>query len=202
MDQILTLPFRLEILALTLLGWLVIYFFVNRLKVDPLNRLDLGTKLDRKIPFLPQFAPVYFSTYFFVVQPFFILSKAPQFYWMLISFASISVIASLFHAAVPSKIERKENLAVDNLSGWMLDRFQKTCKPYGNFPSMHVGLSVPVVAANYMVGGVVVGSISLVWAILIALSTLFTKQHYIWDVLAGVMSGLLIFSVTYWFVLR
>ena len=201
MDQILSLPFRLEILALTLLGWLVIYFFVNRLKVDPQKRLDLGTNLDRRIPFVPQFAPVYFSTYFFVIQPFFILSKATQFYWMLISFASISIIASLIHALVPSKIERRENLAQDNIPGWLLGQFQKTCKPYGNFPSMHVGLSVPVVAANFLAGGLLMGSISLVWAVLIALSTLFTKQHYILDVLAGIFSGALIFSVTFWFFL-
>ena len=202
MDQILSLPFRLEILALTLLGWLVIYFFVNRLKVDPQKRLDLGTNLDRRIPFVPQFAPVYFSTYIFVIQPFFILSKATQFYWMLISFASISLIASLIHALVPSKIERRENLAEDNIPGWLLSQFQKTCKPYGNFPSMHVGLSVPVVAANFLAGGMLMGSLSLVWAVLIALSTLFTKQHYILDVLAGVFSGVLIFSVTFWFFLN
>ncbi len=201
MDHILTLPFRLEILGLTFLGWLIIYFFVNRLKVKSQDRLDLGTAFDRKIPFVPQFALIYFSTYIFVVQPFIILSKANQFYWMLASFASISIIASLIHALVPSKIERRENLDTGNLSGWLLGQFQKTCKPYGNFPSMHVGLSVPVVAANFLVGGVGIGSLSLLWAILIALSTLFTKQHYILDVLAGIFCGIVIFFLTFWLML-
>ncbi|MCX6082355.1 MAG: phosphatase PAP2 family protein [Chloroflexi bacterium] len=201
MDHILTLPFRLEILGLTFLGWLIIYFFVNRLKVKSQDRLDLGTAFDRKIPFVPQFALIYFSTYIFVVQPFIILSKANQFYWMLASFASISIIASLIHALVPSKIERRDNLDTGNLSGWLLGQFQKTCKPYGNFPSMHVGLSVPVVAANFLVGGVGIGSLSLLWAILIALSTLFTKQHYILDVLAGIFCGIVIFFLTFWLML-
>ena len=62
------------------------YFFVNRLQVDPNRRIDLGTELDRKIPYMPIFALVYFSTYLFVVQPFFILTDARQFYWMLTSF--------------------------------------------------------------------------------------------------------------------
>ena len=198
MDTILSLHFRLEILTLTLLGWLGVYFFVNRLQVEPQRRLDLAIPLDRRIPFVPQLALVYFSTYIFVIQPFIILSEARQFYWMLASFGSITAIASLIHAAVPSKIERNEILDADGLSGKMINLFQKTCKPYGNFPSMHVALSVPVVGANFIAVGPVMGSVTLIWAILIALSTLYTKQHYILDVLAGLVGGLLIYSLTYW----
>jgi membrane-associated phospholipid phosphatase len=197
-DTILSLSFRLEILALTLLGWLTIYFFVNRLQVELQSRLDLAMSLDRKIPFVPQLALVYFSTYIFVIQPFIILSDARQFYWMLASFGSITGIASLIHATVPSKIERINNLDADGLSGKLINLFQKTCKPYGNFPSMHVALSVPVVGANFMVAGPTMGIVTLVWAILIALSTLFTKQHYILDVLAGLVGGVLIYSLMYW----
>jgi membrane-associated phospholipid phosphatase len=189
------------ILAMTLLGWLVIYFFVNRLQVEANRRMDLGIPLDQQIPYVPLFALVYFSTYIFVVQPFFILSNGRQFYWMLTSFVSISVLSSLIHATVPSKIERVELVTAGGLSGLMLGLFQKTCKPYGNFPSMHVGLSVPVVAVNFMVGGPVIGSFVLIWAILIALSTLFTKQHYLLDVLAGFMGGLVISATIFWLML-
>jgi membrane-associated phospholipid phosphatase len=194
----LSLQYRLEILGLTLLGWLIIYFFVNRLQVEPQRRIDLGLAIDRKTPYVPLFALVYFSTYPFVLQPFIILSDARQFYWLVACFASITIISSLIHATIPSKIERVEQVTAGGVSGWMLGLFQKTCKPYGNFPSMHVGLSVPVVAANFMVAGPVIGSITLVWAVLIALSTLFTKQHYILDVLAGVVGGVLIFALTFW----
>ena len=201
MEETLSLSFRLIILVLTLLGWLVIYFFINRIQVDPVRRIDLGTELDRKTPYIPLFALVYFSTYIFVVQPFFILSNRRQFYLMLTSFILISVISSLIHATIPSKIERVEQVTTGGLSGWMLGLFQKTCKPYGNFPSMHVGLSVPVVIANFMAGGPIAGSIMLVWAVLIAVSTLYTKQHYILDVCAGLIGGLIISALTFWLVI-
>jgi membrane-associated phospholipid phosphatase len=201
LDKTLSLSFRLVTLSLTLLGWLIIYFFVNRLQVDPARRIDLGTKLDRQIPYVPLFALIYFSTYVFVVQPFFILSNARQFYWMLTSFVSISMISSLIHATVPSKIERVEQGTTGGVSGWMLALFQKTCKPHGNFPSMHVGLSVPVVVANFMANGPIIGSIVLVWAASIAISTLYTKQHYLLDVLAGFLGGLVVSALTFWLIL-
>ena len=201
MESSLSLQFRLGIMGLSMLGWLVIYFFVNRLQVEPERRLDLGTAFDRRIPYVPLFALVYFSTYVFVIQPFLILSDARQFTWMVTSFVLISVLSSAIHATVPSKIERVEQVTAGGVSGFLLSLFQKTCKPYGNFPSMHVGLSVPVVAANYMAGGAVAGNLTLVWAILIALSTLYTKQHYILDVLAGVAGGLVIFGLTFWWMM-
>jgi membrane-associated phospholipid phosphatase len=198
LDGTLSLSFRLVTLALTLFGWLVIYFFVNRLQVDPSHRIDLGTELDQKTPYVPLFALVYFSTYIFVIQPFFILSNTRQFYLMLTSFVLISVISSLIHATFPSKIERVEQVTAGGLSGCMLGLFQKTCKPYGNFPSMHVGLSVPVVVANFIARGPTAGTIMLVWAVFIAVSTLYTKQHYILDVFVGLMGGLVITALTFW----
>ncbi len=198
MNSPLSFSFRMEILALTLTGWLIMYFFINRREVAYQRRLDFGTEWDRKTPYLPLFAPMYFSTYIFVIQPFFVLSDARQFYIMLISFIAISVLSSLIHATVPSKIERVEEVTIGGTSGWMLGLFQKTCKPYGNFPSMHVGLSVPVVAANFMAGGPAVGITILIWGVLIALSTLFTKQHYIVDVLAGMTGGVAIFILVFW----
>jgi membrane-associated phospholipid phosphatase len=198
MNSTLSLSFRMETMFLTLLAWLTMYFIVNRLPVNADQRLDLGITFDRKIPFLPQFAPVYFSTYLFVIQPFLFLKDEKLFYIMLVSFATISFSATLVHALVPSKIERIERQNTENLSGWMLDIFQKTCKPHGNFPSMHVGLSVPVVVINLLTGGIFAGSISLIWAVLIALSTLYTKQHYILDVFAGLAGGSAIFVLIFW----
>ena len=181
-----------------LIAWLGIYFAVNRLQVDPKRRLDLGTSLDRRLPFVPHMAPVYFSTYLFVLQPFILLAEAKEFYWMVTSFVSISLLAGLIHATVPSRIRRVENLDAHGLPGKLLGLFQRVCKPHGNFPSMHVALSVPVVGASFMGGGPLVGTVALGWAVLIALSTLLTKQHYILDVLSGMLGGGLVFALTFW----
>ncbi len=195
MIQPLTFGFRLEILILVFAGWLIMYFIVNRRQAIAAEHMVMVSDYDRAIPYIPLFALVYFSTYIFVIQPFFVISNPRQFNVMVISFAVISLLYSTFHAIVPSKVERIENVKQDGISGRMLDVFQGICQPYGNFPSLHVGLSVPVVMANYLVFGLKGGLIALFCAILIAVSTLFTKQHYIMDVLAGFMGGLLIYGL-------
>jgi membrane-associated phospholipid phosphatase len=201
METVLPLTYRLQILALTLLGWLGIYFAVNRRHLEPQRRLDLATSLDRRIPFVPAWALVYFSTFPFVLMPFVVLTEAGQFYWTLASFITITLTSQLLHAAIPSQIQRVEKLNNLGASGWMINIYQHICKPYDNFPSMHMGLSVPAVGACYMAGGSTVGSLVLVWAVLIALSTLFTKQHYIWDILAGVMIGVVVYAFLYWVIM-
>ena len=201
MNTTLSLAYRLEILALTLLIWLIIFFVINRRQVEPQQRLDLVTKFDRKIPFVPVWVLVYFSTYPFVLQPFIVLTEARQFYWTLASFILITLTSHVVHAVIPSQVQRVEKLDNLGVSGWMINMFQRICKPYDNFPSMHMGLSVPAVGAGYMAGGPVAGSLMLVWAVLIALSTLFTKQHYIWDVLTGALGGVVIYALMYWVIM-
>lgn len=200
MDATISIPIRLATIVLVSLVWLIFYFFFNRLKVDPQRRRDFGLPIDKKIPFLPAFAWVYFSIEIFVLHPFLFLSEARPFYWMLSCFMLNTILFSLIHFIIPSKVERLEHDKTGGIAGKMLRQWQKTCKPYGNFPSMHTGFSVPVVIANYMVLGTIAGSITLVWAILIALSTLVLKQHYILDMLAALGLGMFTSALTFWLI--
>ena len=61
---------------------------------------------------------------------------------------------------------------------------------YNCFPSLHVAQCfVAAFACQRVHRGV--GAVSLVWAVLVALSTLFTKQHYVVDVVGGIaLAGL------------
>jgi membrane-associated phospholipid phosphatase len=201
LDSTLSLSLRLTILVLCTLLWLVAYFFINRLQVEPQRRKNFSFSIDRKIPYVPLFAIVYFSTVPFLFVPFVILSETQQFCWMVACYTAITVISSLIHATLPSKIERVEQVNTGGITGRMLRLFQKNFKPYGNFPSMHVGLSVPAVIAYFMGCGILAGSIAAIWAVLIALSTLFAKQHYILDILAGFAGGILIAALAYLLIL-
>jgi len=134
MTETLYLPYRLKALAMTLLIWLLIFFLINHLKIELQRRIDLGSPLDRKIPFVPLFAPIYFSTYPFVRQPFILLSSGQQFYWVLASIASISLVSSVIHFTHPSKVERVLHVETGGVSGWTLDLILKNLKNLQQFP--------------------------------------------------------------------
>jgi len=192
---ILSLPIRIGIITLAITLWLIVFFTVKKHRVAPESRLYLATQLDLKIPFLPRMALVYFSTYIFILLPFLKLSNARLFVGILVSYVVVTLVSTVIHVILPSQVKRIDDLAPYGLSGKLLDIFQQICKPYDNFPSMHVGYSVLVVGVYFLTSGTLLGSIVLVWAILIALSTLFTKQHLILDVLAGTLNGAIVFTL-------
>ncbi len=198
METVLSLPIRAGIIILAVVLWLVVFFTVKRHQVVPESRRYLATNLDRRIPFLPKMAIVYFSTYIFILLPFLKLSDKRLFVAILASYVVVTLISTLVHVAVPSQVKRVDDLSEYGLSGKMLGIFQQICKPYDNFPSMHVGYSVLVVGVYFLTSGSILGSLILVWAVMIALSTLFTKQHLILDVLAGTLNGAIVFSLMVW----
>jgi len=71
------------------------------------------------------------------------------------------------------------------------------CKPYDNFPSTHIAFAVIAAGMIFLSSGPILGSIMLVWALLVVLSTLLTKQHNILDITAGGLLGLAVFALIF-----
>lgn len=80
-------------------------------------------------------------------------------------------------------------LTIDGFASWGLQLFYDVDQPYGCFPSLHVAYSFVGATACYrMHRGV--GKAAMVWASLIAVSTVYTKQHFVIDAIAGAIVGL------------
>ena len=90
----------------------------------------------------------------------------------------------------PTSAPRLETVAVTGFSTWTLQALYGMDPPYNCFPSLHVAYSfVAAFACRRVHRGV--GLAAIVWASLIAISTLFTKQHYVADVIGGTVAALL-----------
>jgi len=69
--------------------------------------------------------------------------------------------------------------------------------PYNCFPSLHVGFSMTAGLWTYYADKTKFGLAVLIWAILVSVSVLFVKEHYIADLLGGAIlagSMFLLFS--------
>lgn len=76
----------------------------------------------------------------------------------------------------------------DGFSAWTLRLAYSLDPPYNCFPSLHVAYAFVSALTCYRVHRGV-GTAAALWAALIGVSTLYTKQHYVADVIVGALAA-------------
>jgi membrane-associated phospholipid phosphatase len=144
--------------------------------------------LDDRIPFRPGLSPVYFSAYGLGVVGYLAVVENPVLPRVVIGYFLLFIVCVFFYWFLPSRIERGDPAASPLLRARWLAAYQRTAAPYNNFPSMHTAFcaySALVVLRFFQPAWL--GWLMLLWVGLVMASTLFTKQHYILDLLAGML---------------
>jgi membrane-associated phospholipid phosphatase len=140
--------------------------------------------LDRAIPLEPAWMLVYGSLYIFVVTlPILVVRERTLIRRAMQSYLLVMGLSYAIFLLYPTRASRPE-VAGDGFAAWSLRVMYDIDPPYNCFPSLHVAYSfISALACARVHRGV--GRGALAWASLIAVSTLFTKQHYVLDVIAG-----------------
>jgi membrane-associated phospholipid phosphatase len=140
--------------------------------------------LDRLIPLGPEWAPIYGSLFLLVILPAFVVHQQEHVRRTIYAYLMVWLVGYVFFLAYPTLTPRPPQLADEGFFAWMLRAIYSTDVEYNCFPSLHVAQSFLSALTCYRVHrGVGIGA--GIWATLVSLSTLFTKQHYVLDVLAG-----------------
>ncbi len=176
--------------------WLGISLRLNDWADSRSSHYSTALEIDNKIPFIPAFASVYFSAYILGNMAYILLFMDPELFRVVVGHLILLIVAILCYVLFPCRVNRRENLSVTNVSTYLISKFQHTSKPYNSFPSMHCAYCFFTAFVIFHYVGFAVGVIMLVWASLVALSTLLTKQHHLIDVFAG--AGLA--SLVYWII--
>ena len=169
------------------------YFVCNALNAHA-QCYTLETSVDRAIPFTPAWVWVYVT--YDVVVPIPILLTV----WgrgALRRIAVIFICASLVEYAVfllyPTTVPRP---TLPDLLGpseqWLRDVVWRLDLPYNAFPSQHISHSYIAAFATWR-HRPSWGPYAVAWATMIALSTLFIKQHWFLDIAAGFALAALFF---------
>ncbi len=180
--------------------WLVVLVVVVSLYF-PINRMAEGgvvleTTLDPSIPLAPVWIIPYLSGLaLFILVLLWAYRKMPS--AMYASFVTTNLIAAgvayTIYLVYPTFVLRPTITGTDTLSRWMAWLYAAD-RAYNAFPSSHTFYTV--IAWLYLWGWQPrLRIIATVMAILIILSTLFTKQHHIPDLVAGVILGVASFWV-------
>jgi membrane-associated phospholipid phosphatase len=188
----------------------VFYFLLNSVVYDWTGSLyahgfHLNTALDNAIPFVPEWAIFYLYLFYplsALTMAWFALADHRKGYPLAFSLILINVVADLLYIVFPvtTDIYRQELLAhplVGNAFASAMYAHYGTDPSFNCFPSLHAAVATITFYAwhryarllrSAVVRGISIGM--LVVGIGVVLSTLFVKQHYIADEVAGVLLAL------------
>ena len=151
---------------------------------------NLLTDLDHIIPFNPHFIWIYHTFLpVIAVTLIFLLKRKDLFIRATVALLLATLILAFFYIAFPSYYPREAYSDTSSLSGFLVDITRRLDGAHNTFPSSHVTFSwlatfyISLSACAQKNRWIKLGYI--VWAILISISTLAVKQHYIVDVLSG-----------------
>lgn len=183
--QSLTRPYRVPISLIILVSLVPLYIFIPEVLTGRTFHVP-EVALDRVVPLLPAWSLVYGALYFFlIVLPVLIVREEEYVRRTVHSYLLIWITAYVCFLVYPTAAPRPAKITGDGFTAWSLTILYSADPPYNCFPSLHVAHSfVSALACSRVHRGV--GTAAILSASLVALSTLFTKQHYVLDVIAGI----------------
>lgn len=142
------------------------------------------------VPLQPAWSLVYLSLYFSCFVPLVVMRQEEQIRRTVLAYLLVWITAYACFLLYPTVLPRPPRQVIgEGFSAWILQLiYPCDAPPYNCFPCLHVAQPVVAALTCYRVSRGV-GLAAGVWAALIAVSTLFTKQHYVVDVIAGVALG-------------
>jgi membrane-associated phospholipid phosphatase len=143
--------------------------------------------LDRLLPLTPMWALVYGALYaFLIVLPVFVIQQQELIRRTVWAYLTVWTAAYICFILYPTVAPRPDTVAGKGFAVWGLQFLYSADPPYNCFPSLHVAHSFVSALACWRVNRTL-GFIAVSCASLVAVSTLFTKQHYVADLLAGIL---------------
>ena len=170
------------------LAFCVPYFTLQRVTFFPVRRLPL-TALDRLVAFQPRWVYAYQSIYLLFPTTAWLASTRGELARYARGFLALSLAGFAFFLLLPVEGPRPVALPADG----MLRLLHAYDRPLNAFPSLHVGLAVYTVLFGRRIltqatpGVRMFLVVEWAWVVLIAYSTLATKQHYAIDLPAGAL---------------
>lgn len=174
-----------------------LYFPVSQIAVK-LDPIDVSTGFDESIPFVSEWIYVYAAIYFSAVLPIFLIKDRRLFLRMTMAYIALESSALIFFLLFPVQMTlRPTDVPLEGLANWGIHLCYHFDLPVNCFPSLHVGNAILGALACLKVDRLI-GVISYVVALLIIVSTMLIKQHYVADAVAGFVLA----NLCYWIFVR
>jgi membrane-associated phospholipid phosphatase len=169
---------------------LLIAFLIVKSIYLPLNKRKSKyywkIKWDDSIPLVPIFIIPYLGYFAIVIFSVIALWNTPYIYEFLISYICSYILAGIFWYLFPNGVARPK-IEKNDIFSRMIKTIYKYDDDTNGFPSAHVFATL---ICCYYLTAIYPNNLLFIWltGLLIILSTVFVKQHYIIDLLGGVVT--------------
>jgi membrane-associated phospholipid phosphatase len=177
---------NLVLSTILIVGTYQFYFLTQRYQLSKVRTFNF--KIDEKLPYWPTWAWIYSFLYYpAILYLNWLAQDARQFTMMAFSYILLLLMQMTFFYIYP--VATPEHWRDFNKGNTASERFLKIVHKYDAptncFPSMHV--SVAMLTALHALGQL--GEAVYAFPVLIGLSCIFTKQHYVIDLPLGAFLG-------------
>lgn len=185
------------IMAAVYAGWVGLYYLTAWIGQMRGPAFDVALPLDAQIPFIPAAQSVYLLCYVLPLGVFLISLRPAFLNRVFATFICMNLAAFALFAAFPVEGPPRE-AAAQSQSFWapLLALMHSIDSRYNAFPSLHVGNAWLIALFAFKGRGADRRAfLFLILALAISAATLLVRQHYIADVLAGMLLAGLAFAV-------
>jgi membrane-associated phospholipid phosphatase len=174
----------------TLLSLLVAFYTGGYLGINRLNAYrdryyDVSLWFEKDIPFVPSMIIGYSFVFFLIIILFLVIDDMSDFREICLRFLNMTLFCFAIFLIFPVRMNsRPEVVMTDDWITALVSFYFWMDQPYNLFPSMHLGASF-FVAFYCRRKGRVIGWTTMAMAVIVGVSVVLLKQHYIMDVIAG-----------------
>ncbi len=182
--------------VLVLANFILIIFYILHNKRE--SKYYWKTRFDDFIPFISVFVIPYLLLFPFYLLVIYLLWETQYIQLLLASLAAGSLLGSIFWFCFPNGTKRylrTENEVFSRIANFIYKHDSDT----NAFPSSHVYLSLICSYYAMLQFGDLRFAIAIM-GILISLSTVFTKQHYIKDIFGGIGVTIIAIGIAHYFI--
>ena len=181
---------KLWVGLLGICSFMLFYMLPNHFNFFTPSQLHLFN-FEKQIPFIDWTIWFYVSDYLYIAAAFTLLQNKDNMNKIFYSQIAMLIFAMFIFFILPTAYPRPE-VEYTGLSGWMLALLHSADTPGNACPSIHVGMTF-LGGFGFIKEKRSLLPLFMFWAVLISLSTLTVKQHYLTDVLAGFVMAILFY---------
>jgi membrane-associated phospholipid phosphatase len=150
--------------------------------------------LDRMIPVRPEWSVIYGSLFLAALLPAFVVHQQELLRRTILAYLAMWLFSYACFLSFPTIGPRPSEVTGNGFFAWVLRVIYSSDVRYNCLPSLHVAQCFLAALACHRVHRGV-GAVALAWALAVGISTLYTKQHYVLDVIAGMALAFVAFRL-------